>query len=248
MSHRLAVVLGLSALIVALPLSAAEIDNPAGPKQPFEQSSTHSIKFAPGGTIRVDSSYGHLTVEGWDEPDVQITLLKSTKSFYDPSRQREIAQRFEKIQVAIEKRSDKELAITTTLASRHSAWSPPLPKQTDLGIILEYRILTPRDTHLVVKHNYGYIWVSDLTGDVEVKSHTGDMIVAVPDPGAYSIDARTHLGSVTSDLFARTRNQFLFGTHYVYADNGPSHRISLRMDRGSITILKGTPFAPFYKD
>jgi hypothetical protein len=234
--------------MAVLPMGAAEKAEPAGPKQPFEQSSTQTIKFAPGGTIRVNSSYGHLTVEGWDEPEVQITLIKSTKSFYDPSHQKEIAQRLEKIQVATEKRSDKELAITTPLASRHSAWLSPLPKRTDLGIILEYRILAPRDTRLVVKHDNGYVWVSDLTGDVEVKSHTGDMIVALPDPGAYSIDARTHLGTVTSDLFARTRNQFLLGTHYTYADNGLSHRIFLRMDRGSITIVKGSPFAPFYKD
>jgi hypothetical protein len=245
MLRGLAVILGLTALVAALPLTGAEA---TGPKQPFEQASTETIKFASGGTIRVNSSYGHLTVEGWDEPEVQITLIKSTKSFYAPSQQEEIAQRFERIQVATEKRSDKELAITTALASRHSAWLSPLPKQTDLGIILEYRILAPRDTHLVVKHDYGYVWVSDLTGDVEVKSHTGDMIVALPDPGTYSIDARTHLGSVTSDLFAMNRNQFLFGTHYAYADNGSSHRIFLRMDRGSITILKGTPFAPFYKD
>jgi hypothetical protein len=123
-----------------------------------------------------------------------------------------------------------------------------LPKRTDLGITLEYRILAPRDSHLVVKHDNGYVWVSDLTGDLEVKSHTGDMIVALPDPAAYSIDAKTHLGSVTSDLYARNRNQFLFGTHYAYADNGSSHRVFLRMDRGSITIVKGAPFAPFSKD
>jgi hypothetical protein len=115
-------------------------------------------------------------------------------------------------------------------------------------VILEYRILVPRDSRLFVKHDYGYVWVSDLTGDVEVKSHTGDMIVSLPDPGVYSIDARTRVGSVSSDLYARNRNQFLLGTHYAYAADGSPNRIVLRMGRGSITILKGTPFAPFYKD
>ena len=235
-------VFGLAALIAVLPLSSE------GPKQPFEQSSTQNIKFAPGGTIRINDSYGHLTVEGWDEQEVRVTVIKSTNSFYDPSQEEEVAQRFEKIQIATERRSDNELAITTRLPSRNGTWAPPLRNRTKLGIMLEYRILAPRDTHLVVKHDNGYVWVSDLTADVEVKSHTGDMIVALPDPGAYSIDARTRVGSVSSDWYARNRNQFLLGTHYAYSDNASKHRIFLRMGRGSITILKGTPFAPFYKD
>jgi hypothetical protein len=248
MSNRYAAVLGLTALVAALPLTGAEAANPAGPKQPFEQSSTQSIKFAPGGTIRVNDSYGALTVEGWDEPEVQITVIKSTDSFYEPNQENDAARRFESVQVSAERRSDKELAITTIMPSRHPIWAPPMKKENHLGITLEYRILAPRDTHLVVKHDNGYVWVSDLTGDLEVKSHTGDMIVALPDPGAYSIDARTRVGSVSSDLYARNRNQFLFGTHYAYADNAPSHRILLRMGRGSITIKKGAPFAPFHTD
>lgn len=248
MSQRPVALLGLLALLAALPMSGAEPTNPAGPKQPFEQSSAESIKFASGGTIRINNSYGHLTVEGWDEPEVQITVIRSTESFYAPGQEKEIAQRFEKIEVTAERRSEKELVITTIVPSRNGTWAPPLKNRTKLGIMLEYRILAPRDTHLVVKHDNGYVWVSDLTGDVEVKSHTGDMIVALPDPGAYSIDARTRVGSVSSDLYARNRNQFLLGTHYSYSDNAPAHRIFLRMGRGSITIKKGPAFAPFYKD
>jgi len=34
-----------------------------------------------------------------------------------------------------------------------------------------------RDSRLIVHHDYGYVWVSDVAGDIEVDSHTGDMIV-----------------------------------------------------------------------
>ena len=65
---------------------------------------------------------------------------------------------------------------------------------------VEYTVHVPRDSRLVVHQDNGYVWVSDVTGDIEVDSHTGDMIVMLPDPGPYSIDARTRLGSVSSDF------------------------------------------------
>ena len=240
-------VFGLSVLVSAGPLVAAERVE-SGTRQSFEETSTEHLKFGPGGTIRVNDSYGHLTVEGWDEPEVWITLIKSTKGFYEPSRKREASQRFEMIHVSAERRSATELAIATTRASRHGTWAPPLPNTTDLGVILEYRILVPRNSQLFVNHDYGYVWVSDVTGDLEVNSHTGDMIVMLPDPGPYAIDARTRLGSVSSDFAGKTLSRFLVGTRFAYASEVSSQRIRLRMGRGSITIKNGPPFAPFYKD
>ena len=122
-------VFGLSVLVSAGPLVAAERVE-SGSRQSFQETSTEHLKFGPGGTIRVNDSYGHLTVEGWDEPEVWITLIKSTKGFYEPSRKREASQRFEMIQVSAESRSATELAIATTRASRHGTWAPPLPNTT----------------------------------------------------------------------------------------------------------------------
>ena len=248
MLSKSALVLGLVALLRTLPVSGAEVSALAGPKQPFEQASTQSFPFAPGGTIHVNSSYGYLTVEGWDEPEVRITVIKSTDSFYERDQEKEASRRFEQIHVATGRASDKELSITSTSPSRRPLWAPPLKKAAHLGVTVEYKILVPRDSRLVVKHDNGYVWVSDLTGDLEVRSHTGDMTVALPDPGAYSIDATTRVGSVSSDFTARNKSEFLFGTHYAYAGDSSSHRVLLRMGRGSITVLKGPAFAPFYKD
>jgi hypothetical protein len=79
MTSRLAVVLfGLSVVATNLPLSGADGPPEKGPKKSFEQTSTERVKFAPGGTIRLDNSYGYLTVEGWDEPEVEVTVTKST--------------------------------------------------------------------------------------------------------------------------------------------------------------------------
>jgi hypothetical protein len=123
-----------------------------------------------------------------------------------------------------------------------------MPKKTTLGVTVDCTVHVPRDSRLIVHQDHGYVWVSDVAGDIEVRSHTGDMIVLLPDPGPYSIDARTRLGSVSSDTAGSGHKQFLIGTQFVHAGPSPSHRIFLRMGRGSITIKTGEPSGPFWKN
>jgi len=119
MTNTLVMVFGLSVLGTVHPVSAAEEVYEKGPKQSFEVTNTEQVPFAPGGTILLNSSYGYLTVEGWDEPQVEITVIKSTDSFCEPSQQKRAEQPFEQTRVATERRSDKELVISTILPGRH---------------------------------------------------------------------------------------------------------------------------------
>jgi hypothetical protein len=259
MRRILAMVFGLSVLGSALPLRAADGPAAKGPKQSFAVASTERVNFLPGGTIRLVDSYGYLTVEGWDEPEVAVTVTKSTDRFYDPAEKQEAERRFEQIRVVTERRSDKELAITTTLPARNPLFRSILPLDRIIltkplvpngrrGVTVEYKVLVPRDSRLVVHHDTGYVWVSDVTGDIDVNSHTGDMIVMLPDPGPYSIDARTRLGSVSSDFTGKGQFRFVAGTHFAHAGQTSPRRISLRMGCGSIAIKQVPPSGPFWKN
>jgi len=245
MTNRQALVWGLSLLGTLHLLPAAEGVYEKGPKQSFEVSKTERVPFAPGGTIRLDHSYGYLTVEGWDEPAVEITVVKSTDSYYEPSQQKRAEESFAQVSVATERRSDKELAISTIIPGHHRF----LPR-SERGVTVEYRIHVPRDSRLLVHHDNGYVWVSDVTGDLDVRSHTGSMIVLLPDLGPYSIDARTRLGSVSSDITGKSLSrlsQFLVGSHFDSVSQTPKRRIYLRMGRGSIEILQDVPDRPLEK-
>ena len=246
MTSRLAMVFGLSVLGTIPALQAAEGVYEKGPKQSFEATSTERVPFAPGGTIRLKNSYGYLTVEGWDEPEVEITVIKSTDSLYEPSQQQLAERPFGEVRVVTERLSDKELAISTIIPARRR-----LLPNAEHGVTVEYRIRVPRDSRLIVHHDHGYVWVSDMTGDLDVRSHTGDMIVMLPEPGPYSIDARTRLGSVSSDLTGKSLSrlsQFLVGSHFDYTSLAPKRRVYLRMGRGSITLKNGPPSGPFWKN
>jgi hypothetical protein len=245
MAYRIVMAVCLSVLGTIRPLSAAEGVYENGPKQSFEVTNTQRLPFAPGGAIRLNSSYGYLTVEGWDEPEVEITVIKSTDSFYEPSRQPRAEQPFPQVRVAAERRSDNELVISTMVSGRHRF----LPR-AEHGVTVEYKIHVPRDSRLVVHHDHGYVWVSDVTGDLDLRSHTGDMIVMLPGPGPYSIDARTRLGSVSSDITGKSLSrlsQLLVGSHFDYASQAPQRRIYLRMGRGSIEVLRDLPDRPVEK-
>jgi hypothetical protein len=257
MTGRPAVILfGLSMMGTAFALCGADGPKEIGPKQSFEETKTQRVNFQPGGVIRLDNSYGYLTVEGWDEPQVEITVTKTTNRFYEPERKAKAERHFEEVQIVAERRADNELAISTSLPRRHNFVSSILPSKpivvtmpvhSQRGITVEYTVHVPRDSRLVVHHDNGYVWVSDVTGDIEVHSHTGDMIVMLPDPGPYSIDARTRFGSVSSDFTSTANRSFLVGSRFVYPGQASSRRVHLRMGRGSITIKNGPPSGNYGK-
>jgi len=241
----------------ALPLAGADKPEEKGPKQSFEATSKERLDFQPGGTISLNNSYGYLTVEGWDEPEVEVIVSKATNRFYDPSEKEKAERGFEQVRVAVERRSDKELAISTTLPVLHGFPNSLLPsghiivtmpKTSKRGVTVEYTVHVPRDSRLVIHHDYGYVWVGDVKGDIEVNSHTGDIIVMLPDPDTYAIDAKTRMGSISSDLMGRGNKEFLIGSRFVHGGQAPSRRILLRMGRGNITIKSGPPSGPYWKD
>jgi len=249
MTRRLAMVLcGWSAMGTSLALFAADAPQEKGPKQSFELTTTGRVPFQPGGAILVERSYGYLTVEGWDAPEVEVTVIKSTDRFYDPAGKQKAEDRLQQVRVTDERRSDKEVEISTALPARTGLVHPLgrimvirslLPRNTR-GVTVEYRVHVPRDSRLEVHHDHGYVWVSGMTGDIQVNSYTGDMIVMLADAGAYSIDARTRLGRVASDFTGngKTLGQFLLGNRFAYGTPSGARQIYLRMGRGSITIKK----------
>jgi hypothetical protein len=238
-----------------LHLLGADRPRENGPERSFAVTTKERVPFLPGGTIRVDNSYGYLNVEGWDEPAVEITVTKATDRFFESEEKEKAEKNFDQIRVSTERRSDKELAISTTVPVRNSLFTSVLPSgliivtrpllpNNKRGVTVEYTVRVPRDSRLVVHHDNGYVWVSDVTGDIQVNSHTGDMIVMLSDPGPHFINATARFGSISSDFAGKSVSQFLLGTHFAYPSERPSQRIDLRMGRGSITIKKSPPSGP----
>ncbi len=116
-------------------------------------ANTERTNFAPGGLIRLDNSYGDVTVEGWDRPEVEVTVIKSMPFDYAPKHPELAAQHLELVGVAVEaRRSDTELAIGTNLPPRKRRYAGILPGKTTGGVMLEYLIHVPYDSRLAIRH------------------------------------------------------------------------------------------------
>jgi hypothetical protein len=232
----------------ALAMCAALAADRQAARQPFEVTHTERFPFQPAGTVRFQDSYGYLTIEGWDEPQVEVTVTKSTDRFAWPEWKGKADELFDQVRVNIEQRSDTELAITTTLPTRTSLLTSrlpsgetiltqPLPPKIKRGVTVEYQVHVPRAARLFIHHDNGYVFVSGLTGAMDVDGHTGDMIVMLADTGPYAIDARARFGRIASDISCTAGNPLLAGGR-VRCAAATGQQIRLRMGRGSITIKK----------
>ena len=209
---------GLSVLGMALPLAAqTEI------RQVTQVTKTERVDFAPGGLIRLDTASGNLSVEAWDQPEVEITTVRS--SWKD-------ARCEGTVQIVTDKRSTSELAVM--------AIRPPVTRAQRMwnrcAIKVEELVHVPRDSRLVIHHGAGYVSVSRVSGDIELTSHSGDIVVMLPDPGPYSIDAKSKIGAVSSDFEGTTHNTKLAGENFAAGNASGARRIYLRMGLGDIAI------------
>jgi hypothetical protein len=204
----------------------ADVGKPAA-----EITATKRVAFAAGGSIRVEDSYGDLTIEGWDQPEVEVIAIKSMPYDYKRKHPEEAARHLDAVRIDAELKSDRELVISTTRPNRDS-------------VNVEYRIHIPRNSNLVIHQGKGSVFVNDVSGSIEATCRRGDIMLALRDSEKYSIDAKTKFGVVTSDLegdpFLR---RYRLGERYLTPSEPTAHRIHLQVGFGGIAIKALPPEA-----
>jgi hypothetical protein len=226
MRLKLAVV---AALGICLPLMAAV------PKQDIEAVTTDRVSFVLSGAIRVSGGVGQLNVEGWDQPAVEITVTRMLFRQDTPKKREQVKQRLDGIRVVTKRNGDRELIISTEFPSRKLL--TPFRGKTEVD--LDYRIKVPRDSRLTIRHDAGDILIYGVGGDMDASTRVGNILLQLPDPGPYSIDARSGLGDVNSE-FSGKYHDHLLGQSFTETAS-PSHSVRLRVGVGGITIQRSTP-------
>jgi hypothetical protein len=233
MTNKLAAYCIALGAIVAAPLLQGEEST----KRPMEVSSTEGVSFASGGTIRFEKSFGDLYVEGWDQPRVEMTLIKSFEDYQPPN---DASQRLERVTFTTGHASANELTIGTTIPS-HRFFRHPFGGRGPVTVRYELRV--PRESHLVIHHGGGNILIGNVTGNIEATNREGDIVLMLPDPGPYSIDARSKMGTVVSDFAGKAHVRYFIGERFAGADANAPRKILLRVGFGGITIKEVPPEA-----
>ena len=224
------------ALALCLPVLASNI-----PLQQVQVVTTDQVDFAAGGTIRFEGSVGELNIEGWDQPQVRIVLTRF--DYADAAAKDSLKSKLERITLKTDKRSGTELLVTTTLPHRNY-FVRKVRGLTDAG--LNYRIMVPRDSHVIVHHGNGDVVVYDVGGDIEATVGVGSIAVQLRDPGQYAIDARTRAGELYSDYSGKDRTHLWVRESFVAPAAAPAHKVFLRVKIGPIDVIKmgQNPIAP----
>lgn len=173
---------------------------------------------APGGLIRLSNSSGDVMIEGWDRPEVEVTVqFVGEAPKQNPS-------------VQLEQSSPDELKIGP-IAS---------PFRWRDHVSVRYHIFAPRDSRLAIDHRSGFVFVSGVTGDLDIHSRRGDIVLMLPNLASYSIDARDKFGIVSSDSTGSNKHCCVLGERFASDSSPSSHHLRLRMGYGGIT-LKNLP-------
>jgi hypothetical protein len=206
--------------------------------QKVEISKTDRVDFPPGGVLRLTNSIGFLTVEGWDNPQVEVTTVKTTKRAVPMGEREKASAELDKVRVTVERRGDGVLIATDF--PRHRVWPPPAPWGHPASFDLEYHIRAPRNARLVVaNHDVGEVHVDDWTGDIDVTLLQGEILLHLPEEGKYAIDARSDYGNVNCDFPGEEKRTRWLAGHWWWSENSTgTHKLNLKVGYGDVVILK----------
>jgi len=208
-----------------------------GPVQPVQVTKTERVDFPSGGTIQLKNSTGTLTVEGWDQPTVEITTIKSTKAAYSIQRRDKAAHDLDNVRVTTERHGDEVDIVTAYPRHRAILFPHPFARITDFE--LEYLIKVPRSARLIAHHDQGDVNVEALTGDIEATVVKGQITLHLPEDSQYLTDAKVDVGNVNSDFPGQEqRRSWFIGHQLVNGESSGTHKLKLHVEYGDIVILK----------
>jgi hypothetical protein len=204
----------------------------------IQVSKTESADFPAGGTLQLKNVVGELTITGWDEPNLEVTTIKSTKTVVEDRDRAAANKLLENVKIAIERKGDA--VVISTEFPKHSKMARPFLGMTDFD--LEYRIHVPRKARVDVDEVMGEVHIENTTGDIRAIEHLGEITVRVPD-GMYAIDARSKLGAVNSDFSGSGRQLKWWvvkwpGQAFLTSAPPAAQKMFLRAGYGDIVILK----------
>jgi hypothetical protein len=211
----------------------ASLEAPPQLPQKLQVSNTERSDFPSGGTLRLKNSIGELTIEGWDQPGLEITTIKSSKVGVEGPERAKAVKLLDNVKIVTERKGD-EVTVSTSFP-KHSKIARPFLGMTDFD--LEYRIKVPRNAKLTVEHTQGDVHIDDVSGEIHATADRGLITVHVPD-GQHAIDAKTKIGAVNSDFLGDEKSKKWLGHTFLAGAPADAQKIFLRANYGDIIVLK----------
>ena len=200
-------------------------------RQKVQTAETQKMTFEPSAALHLENSIGQVNIQGWNRPEVEVTILKSTKSEFGSQDRDKGAKELETVKTTFTRKNEE-----IVLSSDFKKGGFP-PFQTGPPVDVVYQIRMPREGRLIVDQDTGTVNLSQLFGDIRVTVHKGSISVAVPGDAQYSLDAKSKFGTVTSNLAKPLHGLYFLGEKLAYDTPKNSHKLYLRAGSGDIVIV-----------
>jgi len=195
----------------------------------FTQTSHYSARLFSFGSLIVDTRTGDLTIEGWDEPRVEVEAEKDVWA----SSAEKAKPLYDLLKIVVSG-GDKEVRLSTIYPPRR-LWRP---FRGESKLSVNFRIHMPYDANLALHCVDGDVRVIGIVGHEQLRVNYGDVEINVPDAFRLrSLYAHAWLGYVQSDLggigdqdSAGLRQKIFFW------NSGGKQDISVRVRMGGVFV------------
>ena len=173
------------------------------------------------GTLYVETRIGDVKIEGWDKPDVEIEAEKVVQAGSEAGAR----QLFDQIKIQLTENGEE--VFLRTLYPPRRPWRL-FRGATKLSVNL--RIRMPYEAKLSLKCVDGDVRIRGIAGNQRIRVSYGDVEVSIPSVDRlHSLDARSFLGYVQSDLHGEDSAGWGRGVSYFNTDGQQDIHVRVRM-------------------
>ncbi len=200
----------------------------------FSQISSHSIHLV-RGTLVIETRVGDILIEGWDKGRVEVQAEKVVRAGSEKKAQ----PMFNRIHVQLSTDDEERIVYLKTQYPSRRPWRP---FKGESKLTVNYRIKMPSNANLILRCVDGDVRVRGVTGNQELKVNYGNVEINVPSVwDLRSLQARTWLGYVQSDLSALTQNDAGVGRNISFYNAQGSQEIEVRVRMGGVFVYGNNP-------
>jgi hypothetical protein len=138
--------------------------------EPAEVVDMHQTLINSGGTLEVKESHGNVNIIGWEQPQIEVTVTKSTNRRFSREDIDQAIAELDRIVVTTDHVADNHVVIRTQLPS------PNGYIRTSRGrskVKLQYTIKVPKQTKIIVTQDEGQVSVRNVSANVELNTCRG---------------------------------------------------------------------------
>jgi len=217
---------GVFATSLLYPLALCCVFGGAARADEFSKVSHQAVRMFSYGLLTIDTRVGDITIEGWDEPRLEIEAEKVVHAKSEQAAK----PLYERLQIRLEGQ-DKNVVLRTLYPPRR-LWRP---FRGESKLSVNYRIHMPYDANLDLKSVDGDVSIRGLVGMQRVRVSYGDVEIRVPDVYVLrQLRAHTLLGYVQSDLHGEDSAGISKGLSYWNAQG--TQNIDIRVRMGGIFV------------